>query len=65
MITMNIIETTNNENKHKENNYFNHKEPTHKDKQYWLKQYVDYNELIEYALDEPRIISILYNYFHK
>lgn len=62
---MNIIETINNENKHQENNYFNHKEPTHKDKRYWLKHYVDYNELIEYALDEPRIISILYSHFHK
>lgn len=47
------------------NNYFSDKTPTHEDKKYWLKNYVDYNTLVEYALDNPIVISTLYNHFHK
>lgn len=45
--------------------YFKPKTPTHEDKQYWLKNNVDYNTLIEYAFDNPIIVSTLYEHFKK
>ena len=53
------------ERQRQENNYFRPKTPTHEDKQYWLKNNVDYRELMEYALDHPTIISVLYEHFKK
>lgn len=51
------------EKQSQENNYFKPKEPTHEDKQYWLKNYVDQTTLIDYALHHPSIVSILYEHF--
>lgn len=53
------------EKQRQENNYFKPKEPTHEDKRYWLKNNVDYNALVEYALDNVAVVSTLYNHFHK
>lgn len=53
------------EKQRQENNYFKPKEPSHEDKRFWLKRFVDYNELVEYAFDNPVIVNILYNKFKK
>lgn len=45
--------------------FFKQTKPSYEDAKYWLKNYVDYNTLIEFALDDPRIIAILYEHFKK